>query len=186
MYSSETEKIRDRVLKYCKGVCLDIGPGHDKIKPDAIGIDMRQLPGVDKVTTKLDDITGLLPELVGKCDAAYSSHCLEHFRDDWNALTDWIQMLRIGGYGVWHLPCDLKYDNKANKDHVQAYTREAFDDYGEDRYSFVVVMKRSRRGIHAGRFSDKSKDEAVQERVEPEQKNVSGAASRGWLIGHGG
>ena len=45
-YQSETQKIRPFVLKWLDGVVFDIGCGHDKIKPDAIGIDVRGLPGV--------------------------------------------------------------------------------------------------------------------------------------------
>ena len=49
----ETTKIRDRVLKYCEGVGIDIGCGQDKIRPEAIGIDKVPHPGVNIVAEVL-------------------------------------------------------------------------------------------------------------------------------------
>lgn len=166
-FFSETQKIRDRVWKYVhKGHVLDIGCGHDKVSKESLGVDVRPLDFVNCVTDKLEDLPSVLPDLVGKCDAVYSSHCLEHFKDDWNAMLSWLSMLKRGGYLVLYLPCDTKYDNKANPDHVHSYTREsflkkfsflveigyldvveAFDDYGDDRYSFCVVYRRTKKGF---------------------------------------
>lgn len=155
-YSSETQKIRPRLERFCQGLVLDVGCGNDLIVPGAKGIDGRALPTVWRVTQAIEALDLDLPDLVGKCDAVFSSHCLEHLRDDHGALVSWARMLRPGGYLCLYLPDDQKYDNSKNPEHIQAYTRVSFlekfqdlplaliesgDDHGDDRYSFWVVYQ---------------------------------------------
>lgn len=159
VYYSETQKIRQKVLMYCDGLVLDIGCGGDKIKPDAIGIDVRELPGVNLKTERLNKISEDFPEYVNGCDAVYSSHCLEHFKDDVGAVKDWIKLIKVGGYLVLYLP-DMSLYKEYNPEHLHSYYHINFvsffmknfpglkvEDHGIDegynRYSFYVVARRT-------------------------------------------
>jgi len=157
-YQSETQKIRPFVLKWLDGVVFDIGCGHDKVKPDAIGIDVRGLPGVDRLTSELNKISTTMPEYVGAADAVYSSHCLEHFHDDVGAVRDWVKLLKPNGYLVLYLP-EITLYTMPNPEHVHEYKYPDFIsqfmknfkdlkvedhgiDKGYDRYSFWVVARK--------------------------------------------
>src|SRR5579863_283026 len=94
-YYSETQKIKPKIESYLKGTIIDIGCNRHKITEDALGVDCVPYPGVNHVilTSGLDKLsTGELAHLKGKADVVYSSHCLEHFRDDLSALKDWCQL----------------------------------------------------------------------------------------------
>lgn len=171
-FCSETEKIRPRIIKYCNGHVLDIGCGSDKVCPEAIGLDCRDLPGVNMLTKDLNKISKSHPDFVGYFDCVYSSHCLEHFEDDIGAIRDWLRLLKIGGFLVLYLPDDLHYDNDSNPEHLHRYKLKEFvnefmkqfeeievieggPDIGEDRYSFFVVAQK--KSEEKERKSGKSK-----------------------------
>ena len=152
MHESETAKIRDRVLKYCEGKGIDIGCKSDKIKPDALGIDMREARGVDMLL----DASEPLPFRNEEFDYIYSSHCLEDIEDTDRTLWEWLRILRKGGHITLHLPHKDLYKGY-NADHRHEFTAEdiiirlqamgcevveSFVDEGEDRYSFCVVGKK--------------------------------------------
>lgn len=164
MWASETAKIREKVLKYCQGKVVDIGCGTDKITPDAIGVDFRATPAVSIRLGRLEDIYRLsevLKEHVGTVDAVFSSHCLEHIPSDFEALRDWIKLLKVGASIVLYLPDDRFYDNLWNVEHFHCYYYEVFKrrfeaffgqsmrvvesggDVGDDRYSFFIVAQKA-------------------------------------------
>jgi predicted SAM-dependent methyltransferase len=157
-FQSETEKIRPKVMKWLDGFVFDIGCGHDKVKPAAVGIDCRPLPGVDRVTNRLNSISVDMAEYRGIADAVYSSHCLEHFQDDVGAIKDWSRLIKVGGYLVLYLP-EISLYTVNNPEHLHEYKYEEFVstfmaqfenlkvedhglDSGYDRYSFWIVAKR--------------------------------------------
>jgi hypothetical protein len=97
---------------------------------------------------------------------------LEHIAADYAALKDWSLLLREGGHLVLYLPDGDHYDNKENLEHMRDVKYEQFlfwfkrafcgegndfrgnhvpkifelvdsyTDYGENRYSFVVIAKK--------------------------------------------
>lgn len=156
MFTSETQKIRPIIQKHLTGLIVDIGCGHDPVTPDAFGIDCRKFPHVKHVTRNLDRLSQELPEM--RADVVYSSHCLEHFADDEAALRDWANLLKPDGLLILYLPDDRHYDNGKNPEHLQRYTYPQFlseflprfeltvvesgEDFGPDRYSFYVVLRR--------------------------------------------
>lgn len=162
-YGSETAKIRDKVFKYLQGPnVLDYGCGGDKVISHALGIDIRPLSHVDVVTGSIDavyDLRDRLQNYESNTDAVYSSHFLEHVKDDVRLVRSWIQMLKPGGFLVLYLPDDDHYDNKSNPEHLHVYTHKKFvsefmsqfseletvehgPDIGPDRYSFFYVGKK--------------------------------------------
>lgn len=128
-YYSETDKIREILdPKYLEGVILDIGSGEHKIKPDAIGIDGRDLPEVDIVLKKEEDIYFLefnkeIPHFV---DAIFSSHCLEHLADDYTAIRSWSSLIKKDGYLILYLPDGNYYSHEGNMEHMRPYTYDSF------------------------------------------------------------
>jgi SAM-dependent methyltransferase len=168
-YHSETEKIRPRVQKYLNGVVYDIGCGHDKISPDAVGFDGRP---VFTGGTVQEGLTEFPDNLTATADVVYSSHCLEHMENDHATLTAWAKLLKPGGYLILYLPDGDHYDNHANLEHMRDYNyrtfmlffRRAFCgegknfrgenlprkfelcedglDVGDDKYSFYLVAKK--------------------------------------------
>lgn len=147
MYISETQKIRPLVEKYCQGLVLDIGCGNDKIVPHALGVDCRPLPGVDVLTTSLDDLSAVLPPAYLQSDCVYSSHCLEHFQDDEKALRHWISLIAIDGHLVLYLPDADHYDNSKNPEHLHWYRHDIFREQFTERFPAMRIVD---SGLHVG------------------------------------
>lgn len=169
LYGSESEKIYPKIKDYLHGVIYDIGCGNHKITPDAIGIDGRDLDGVDIVQDGLNMI-GKGEHLVA--DVVFSSHVLEHCLDDYKTIMDWYGMLKNGGLLILYLPDDNFYDSYENQEHIRNYRHDDFVmfferafcgksktfegknnpkyfeiiehglDVGDDKYSFFLVAKK--------------------------------------------
>jgi len=174
-YYSETDKVREIIdPKYLEGKVIDIGCSDHKIKPDAIGVDGRNLGGVDIVLpndTAIYSLDFRYTELQ-EADTVFSSHCLEHLRDDYMALDVWSRLIKKGGYLILYLPSGDHYPNKENKEHFRDYTYDSFMfffqrafcgdahdykgdyyppifrviesglDVGDDRYSFYLIAQK--------------------------------------------
>jgi len=85
-------------------VCIDIGCGVKK-KPGTIGLDIRPLPGVDRV---VDLTREPLPFEDSSVDSIFSSHCIEHLPDPIHVFKEMTRVARHGAsleiwvpYG-WH------------------------------------------------------------------------------------
>lgn len=127
-YRSETDKVRDlpQVMKYINGRIADLCCGHDKITPDAIGVDGRDLPGVDIVTDDL--ITLWSADKLGSetLDTLFSSHYLEHTAEPVHMIQCWSNCLKSGGHLVIYMPDKRHYDNKENLEHIYDWSYEDF------------------------------------------------------------
>jgi len=152
---SESSKIREKVLRYCSGLGVDFGCGDDKIKAEAIGVDLRNLPGVSVV----GDACGPLKWALDKTfDYVYSSHFLEHVADPKKCLREWKRILKAGGYMILYLP-HKDYYKEPNPEHLHELTMEMVTDWlvelgdievvesrmdveGKDRYSFLIVGRK--------------------------------------------
>jgi hypothetical protein len=128
MYYSETDKARELIdPKYLEGVVFDIGSGDSKIKPEAFGVDGRELNGVSYHLKDEDAIYNLKNILDwGIADCIYSSHLLEHLRKDYEAILDWKHIIKTGGYLILYLPDGRYYSNEGNEEHCRDYTYESF------------------------------------------------------------
>ena len=151
---SETAKIRERVMPYCEGTGIDLGCGSDKVRPEAIGVDLRDLPGVNV----REDASGKLAWVMDEqFDYVYSSHFLEHVERPLDCLREWARILKTGGYLILYLPHKDHY-TEYNPEHKQFLTMEmVFDwldlvgglevkksmmDVGPDRYSFLIIAEK--------------------------------------------
>jgi len=129
-YMSEAAKVRDmpEVMKYIAGDIADIGCGPDKIKPEAIGFDGRNLPGVDIVVEDLEMLIDSLDytEKYKSYDTVFSSHFLEHCANQYAVINDWHTMLNIHGHLVLYLPDGRYYNNRTNLEHLIDMNYEQF------------------------------------------------------------
>ncbi len=76
------------------GVALELGCGEAKRDPDAVGIDRRDLPGVDLVGDVFD-VLGEVP--TGAAASVASSHFFEHVPDLERLMAELARVLRPGG-----------------------------------------------------------------------------------------
>jgi SAM-dependent methyltransferase len=109
--------------KYMSGQGLDVGyKGYqENVEPileGALGIEIGY-PGYDGKTLPFED---------GRFDYVYSSHCLEHIENPYNALRDWMRVIKVGGHVITVVPHQFLYEKKAslpsrwNGDHKRFYT----------------------------------------------------------------
>lgn len=121
----ESDKIAHLVIPYTRGKGVDLGVGLKKVWPHVIGVD------------NLFDYNGVRPEpvdIVSDCDKlplfgdasmdfVYSSHLLEHFKEDAvpDVLAEWSRILKPGGYLILYVPSANLYpcvgESGANPDH---------------------------------------------------------------------
>jgi len=113
------------VNRWIKGKLLDVGCGNNPINMDDWPL-VTEVVGYDRELGNVD--AQFLPEIKdGEFDTVYSSHCLEHIRDTRSALTNWLRVLRPGGFLVVSVPEELLYENarwpsRYNSDHKVSFT----------------------------------------------------------------
>src|SRR5947209_9131534 len=92
--------------KYLRGSGIDIGCGDDPL-----AVPEGHVRWWDKVE---GDAQHLLGVEAGRFDFVYSSHCLEHLRDVGEALSNWLRVLRPGGYLYVVVPDYLLYEKQCD------------------------------------------------------------------------
>lgn len=108
-----------------QGHGLDIGCGYDKMSvehfPKITAID-----GYDQCLGNGDaQLLADIPD--NKYDFVVSSHCLEHMRDPYEAVRNWLRVLKHGGYLVitvpdWDMYEHRQWPSKFNGDHKTSWT----------------------------------------------------------------
>jgi predicted SAM-dependent methyltransferase len=156
-YRYNVEKCRFRLIPYCQGVGLDIGCGPEKIRPEAIGIDMDGHGDLN-----FDVSRGLLVLADESFDYVFSSHCLEDMEYPETTLKDWWSKIKVGGHLVLYLPHKDFYPNigqeGCNIRHKHNFLPEDITDMmdkfatytilhqkvcsAKDEYSFEFVFKK--------------------------------------------
>lgn len=127
MKKSTQRRLKDsRFLEeYFVGEGLDVGCGYDLLSKEAF-TRISKVEGYDFVLGHKDAQT--LPEIPDdKFDFISSSHCLEHMRDPLEALTNWLRVIKPGGYIVITVPDWVMYEHRQwpsryNHDHKWAWT----------------------------------------------------------------
>ena len=129
-YYSETAKAIEIINgKYLEGHGADIGCGSSKLSHHAIGVDGRDLEGVDIITS---DPSGLYPFKNGSgvmpntLDYIYSSHFLEHWHNPLSMISNWWTYIKLGGFLVLYLPDGRYYSNENNPEHLYDWNYESF------------------------------------------------------------
>ena len=117
---NEASKTRElwgnTIHEIVKGEGIDIGAGVDLISPTAVRFDLS-----DGDANKIDEI------VTRKFDYVFSSHCLEHMRDPFDALNRWWKLIKPGGHLILIVPDEDLYEqgfwpSVFNDDHKWTFT----------------------------------------------------------------
>lgn len=119
----EAAKVRLDLVRYMRGVVLDLGCGPQKVFATATGVDDDSDLARFGIRSQPDVKSGCerLPFTDGYADTIFSSHLLEHIVDHEAALADWWRVLKPGGVLILYLPHADWYPNRgmpgSNPDH---------------------------------------------------------------------
>jgi len=155
----------DAVLPQMEGTGLDIGCGHSKTKPDAIGVDLTAGTNPGKYGCEEGHISQAdvrangdsLPFKTGSLDYIVARHNLEHYQDVVKTLHEWARVLRKGGTLTLVLPDDTDCDTiHLDPTHKHVFTPKSWrnlvnllNEFGIERvetciphWSFSTVLRR--------------------------------------------
>lgn len=109
---------------YCKGSGYDIGYSKEEWKlPGAIGIDEAHTAPFNAMNLPCDGM-----------DYLFSSHCLEHVKENWYTVLDyWLSKLKVGGIMFLYLPHKSQeyWLPKNNRKHVHSFDGSEINEYLE-------------------------------------------------------
>lgn len=99
-----------------QGKGIDIGCGNDPVTPNARRFDLEH-GDANKITQSIRE----------EFDFVFSSHCLEHMHDPQDALREWYQLVKPGGYLFFIVPDEDLYEqgvfpSRFNTDHKATFT----------------------------------------------------------------
>ncbi len=99
-----------------RGKGIDIGCGADPVTPDARRFDLEH-----------GDANKISQHVKEQFDFVFSSHCLEHMHDAQDALREWFQLVKPGGYLFFIVPDEDLYEqgvfpSRFNSDHKATFT----------------------------------------------------------------
>jgi SAM-dependent methyltransferase len=115
--ASKTAEIwGEDVLSLLKGEGLDIGAGTDPI-----------VPGVRTFDQAQGDANRIDEYIHQRFDFVFSSHCLEHMLDPWDALARWWKLVKPDGHLIVIVPDEDLYEqgywpSLFNNDHKHTFT----------------------------------------------------------------
>ncbi|WLE98261.1 MAG: methyltransferase domain-containing protein [Candidatus Electrothrix communis] len=107
---SETEK------SYLTGKGIDIGCGSDPLNEHVFRFDIDD-----------GDANNIGLHVQGEFDFVYSSHCLEHLSNPWEAIHEWWNLVKPGGFLFFLVPDEDLYEqgvfpSRFNSDHKWTFT----------------------------------------------------------------
>ena len=108
-----------------QGQGIDIGASDDNLARQNIFPGITSCESFDKSQGDANEI--LRYREAASFDFVYSSHCLEHLHNPIKVLSDWLQLVRIGGHVVFVVPDEDLYEQGAwpsrfNGDHKHSFT----------------------------------------------------------------
>lgn len=120
---------------YCVGVGLDVGYSKEKwMLPGAIGIEPSIDPQYDAMR---------LP--VGEFDYLFSSHCLEHVKENWYIVLDyWLSKIKKGGILFLYLPHESQvyWRPENNRKHIHSFNGKEIAEYLKTKgYPFIITSQ---------------------------------------------
>lgn len=129
-HDSEGELIRERIKK---GVVLDLGCGHNKTIPEAIGVDMIPKDSVIETLANAKsqadvnaDVSEPLPFEQASIDTIIARHILEHLTDSITVLKHWHSLLKPGGRLIVAVPNNAVHLTiPMNVEHVHGFTPQS-------------------------------------------------------------
>lgn len=112
--------------RWFRGNGLDIGCGHDCLKPSEDFPLIESVDPYDQVLGNKDAQS--LPEVASESyDFVHSSHCLEHLPNPKAALMQWLRVVRRGGFLIVTIPDEYLYErgiwpSQFNGDHKHSFS----------------------------------------------------------------
>lgn len=107
---------------FCKGKGVDIGCNRKEWKfDDALSVDPEIMPGYTAMDFPAND-----------WDYIFSSHCLEHVKENWyNVLDYWLSKLKVGGILFLYLPHKSQeyWLPKNNRKHIHSFDGSEIAEY---------------------------------------------------------
>lgn len=145
--------IMPMALHYCKGYGVDIGCNREEwALPGAKLVDPVFGFGFHAMKLPLD-----INEPISQFDYIFSSHCLEHVKENYYDILDyWLSVIRIGGILFLYLPhkSQTYWHPSSNRKHIHSFDGSEIGDYlrslghkvfvgGCDaNHSFVVICEK--------------------------------------------
>ena len=135
-FTDEHHPERMALYPLCKGRGIDVGCGHRKTHPDAIGVDLLADGGrlttagnvYDKISQADVACTGDALNIFEdkSLDYVVQRHNLEHYQDPIRALQEWIRILRHGGILGMVVPDDEVCDTlRLDQTHKHVFTQSS-------------------------------------------------------------
>jgi len=143
MRTSETSRGRHRLVKYCKGMGLDLGYGGDPIVPSAITLDLDwKEKGPPLLPHAPQNLVGDAKNLYwfkdSVFDYVYSSHLLEDFvyTEQIKILEEWLRVIKVGGYLILYLP-----DEQIYRKHCEKLGKPRNVDHKNNKFSLYLLLQ---------------------------------------------
>lgn len=137
--------------RYCKGNGVDIGCNREEWK----------FPGSFPIDPSMDEYDAMdWPDFQYPIDYVFSSHCLEHIKENWyNVLDYWLSKIKVGGIIFLYLPhkSQTYWHPSSNRKHIHSFDGDEIGEYlrnlghrvfvgGCDaNHSFVVICEKVRQ-----------------------------------------
>jgi predicted SAM-dependent methyltransferase len=135
MWLTEVEKL----LPWAHGRGVDIGCGARTIKKDMVRVDISEKVKPDVIASG-----DALPFKDGEFDFVCSIHSFEHFQDAKKTLTEWLRIIRKGGFiGIVHP--DINYTKKQNPEiDTPGLNENPFNRHWHEHHqaSFLEMLKK--------------------------------------------
>lgn len=116
--------ISDLHKKLLHGKGIDIGSGPYPVVQNAEPFDV--------IHGDADNILDYVKQ-IGEFDFVFSSHCLEHMKDPYKAISDWWQLVKPGGAMIFIVPDEDLYE--------QGYWPSIFN--GDHKHTFTISKMKS-------------------------------------------
>ena|ERR1039458_2999873 len=166
-YESETSKCRSRLVGYCVGNGLDLGPGGDPIQASAVRVDLATpYSRAGHLPVQLGGSADNLYWFSNEClDYIFSSHLLEDFIDTELVLREWLRTLRRGGRLVLFCPDEQVYREHCKRTGQPYNTHHVHEDFSMMKVKSILDKINNTKIIHEQSIVDVYSWELVAEKV---------------------
>jgi SAM-dependent methyltransferase len=118
-----------------EGRGIDIGCGPDRVTPEALGFDRAQ-----------GDANHISRYFAEQFDFVFSSHCLEHMDDPWQAILEWWNLVKPGGHLFVLVPDEDLYEqgvfpSRWNLDHKATFTLSKRESWSPVSINVIDLVK---------------------------------------------